>query len=223
MSDLTASLPRIRQKVELQILEGPYAAAYSALVDDVDQTGITLQHPLLGGRLVPLLRGQTVRVEYGIAGAARIAFQSRVEALQPHPYPTVRIATPDPLKIARFQQRSFVRLPTSLDLRYRILEGGRPNLAQPPDVHGEVLDLSASGIRVLLPDRVEAGTRLLVEFTLGQEALRLVAEVVRQIGTVAPRRYTYGLHFTSIDEVQQQVILRFIFAEQRALRQKGLL
>lgn len=218
MSDLKAALPRIQQKVELQILAGPYAAAYSTLVDDVDKTGITVTHPLLGGRPVPLERGESVRIEYALSGAARIAFLSTVEAVHLTPYPIVRLAHPDPIRVARFQQRSFVRLPIALTLRYREV----PDQGLPPK-QGEVIDLSASGMQVVLPDVLEAGDQLRIEFALGQQPFQALAEVVRPVGTMGRNRFAYGLRFLGIDEQQRQAILRFIFAEQREMRRQGLL
>lgn len=217
MSDLRAALPRIQQKVELQILAGPYAAAYSTVVDDVDSSGITVTHPLLGGRPVPLERGESVRVEYALSGAARIAFLSTVEAVHKTPYPIIRLAHPDPLRVARFQQRSFVRLPISMEVRYREV----PDQGLPPK-QGEAIDLSASGIQVVLPDVLEAGERLQLEFTLHGRPYQMLAEVVRQVDSLGPFRFAYGLRFLGIDEQQRQAILRFIFAEQREMRRQGL-
>lgn len=223
MPDLKAALPRIQQKVELQILAGSYASAYSTIVDDVDNTGITLTHPMLGGRPVPIVRGESVRVEYAISGAARIAFLSTVESIHSVPYPTIRLAHPDPLRVARFQQRSFVRLPVSIGLRYRVVTEQVLDLNRPPTTWGETVDLSASGAQVILPDTLEAGENLLIEFTLGAEPFTLIAEVVRPVGTVGLKRFAYGLRFLGIDEQQRQAILRFIFAQQRELRRQGLL
>jgi c-di-GMP-binding flagellar brake protein YcgR len=216
-------LPRIQQKVELQILHGPYAAAYSTVVDDVDDSGITVAHPLMGGRIVPLRRGESVRVEFAVSGAARIAFLSTVEAVHRAPYPVVRLVRPDPAHVARFQQRSFVRLPISIPLRYRRISEPVPNLNLPLRGVGEMIDLSASGVQVALPEVLMEGDSLLIEFTLAEETFSLFAEVVRKVGAVGLRSFAYGLRYLEVDESQRQAILRFIFAQQRERRRLGLL
>jgi c-di-GMP-binding flagellar brake protein YcgR len=223
MSDPKTALPRIRQKVELQILGGSYAAAYSTVVDDLDEDGITLSHPLLGGRPIPLTRGQSVRVEYALSGAARIAFQTTVAAVYGPPLPAVRLVMPDPMRIARFQQRSFVRLPVSLSLRYRVVREKRLDLTLLLSRQGQIADLSASGAQVYLPEALEQGQLVMVEFTLGTESFTLLAEVVRLIEAVGINRYAHGLRFVEIDEQQRQSILRYIFAQQRERRRQGLL
>lgn len=218
MSDRLTELPRIQQKVELQILAGPYAATYSTMVDDVDGTGISVAHPLLGGRLVPLERGDSVRVEYAQSGSARIAFATAVEAVYRSPYPVIRLALPDPLRIARFQQRSFFRLPLTMAVRYREV----PDPGLPPK-QGEAVDLSASGMQVILPDVLEGGDRIEIEFALDGRPYQLLAEVVRLVRSLGPFRFAYGLRFLGADEQQRQAILRFIFAQQREMRRQGLL
>lgn len=218
MSDLLAALPRILQKVELQILAGPYAAAYSTVVDDVDSAGITVTHPLLGGRPVPLERGESVRIEYAQSGSARIALLTTVEAVHKTPYPTIQLSPPDPMRIARFQQRSFVRLQLSLSVRYRVMDDSDLPLKQ-----GEAIDLSASGMQVILPDALDAGDQVQLEFRLDERPYELLAEVVRPIGSMGPFRFVYGLRFIGIDEQRRQAILRFIFAEQREMRRQGRL
>lgn len=218
MGDRLTDLPRIQQKVDLQILAGPHAATYSTVVDDLDSTGITVVHPLLGGRPVPLERGDTVRVEYAQSGSARIAFASTVEAVHRTPYPVIRLAHPDPIRIARFQQRSFYRLPIAMAVRYR--EVPDPGL---PLKQGESVDLSASGMQVVLPDVLEGGDRLEIAFTLDGRPYQVEAEVVRLVRSLGPFRFIYGLRFLGIDEQQRQAILRFIFAQQREMRRQGLL
>jgi c-di-GMP-binding flagellar brake protein YcgR len=223
MSDLKAALPRIHQKVELQILGGPYAAAYSTVVDDLDEDGITLAQPLLGGRPIPLVRGEPVRVEYALSGAARIAFLTTIESVHVVPLPAVRLAHPDPLRIARFQQRSFVRLPVSLLMRYRVVSTEDLDLDLPLTWRGQIVDLSASGVQAWLAEPLEEGEFLLIEFALGEEAFTLLAEVVRSIGEIGTNHFAHGLRFMETDEQQRQSILRYIFAQQRERRRQGLL
>jgi c-di-GMP-binding flagellar brake protein YcgR len=223
VSDLKAALPRIHQKVELQILGGPYAAAYSTVVDDLDDDGITLAQPLLGGRPIPLMRGEPVRVEYALSGAARIAFQTTIESIHVLPLPAIRLAHPDPLRVARFQQRSFVRLMVSLPLRYRVVSKEDLDLDLPLSWTGQIVDLSASGVQAWLAEPFGQGEFLLIEFALGEDSFTLVAEVVRSIGAIATKRFAHGLRFIEADEQQRQQILRYIFAEQRERRRQGLL
>lgn len=218
MSDRLSALPRIQQKVELQILAGPYAATYSTMVDDVESTGITVAHPLLGGRPVPMAPGDSVRVEYAQSGSARIAFATTVEAIHRSPYPVIRLAHPDPIRIARYQQRSFFRLPINMPVRYREV----PDPGLPPK-QGEAVDLSASGMQAILPDVLDGGDRLQIEFALDGRPYQILAEVVRLVRPLGPFRFAYGLRFLGTDEQQRQAILRFIFAQQREMRRQGLL
>lgn len=113
------------------------------------------------------------------------------------------------------QQRSAVRVATSLPVAVRemVVDGQRTELETPLAV--TVLDLSAGGARVHAAEELAAGTRLVLDLELGRP-LRLVAEVLR----TAPGRtgFLHGCRFDQIREREADEIFSFVLAEQRRQR-----
>lgn len=216
-------LPKINQKVELQILSGPLASAYSTYVDDVQDQYISLVRPTVGGETVPLASGDQVRVEFAQAGSARISFQTRVVDVAVHVVPVVMVALPEPEKVQRFQQRDFVRLDVRLPLTYYIIYAPEGGVRPTGSFSSHTRDISGNGAQILCPDAYPAGTQLDLHIELPGRRLHVVGEVIRAVEFVRPKEHWLGVRFIGLDERDRDLIIRFIFNEQRERRRKGLL
>lgn len=216
-------LPEINQKVELRILNGPFAAAYTTYVDGVGLQGITVVHPAVGGKPVPLAPGNAVRLEYAVTGMARLSFLSRVTALQVDHVPLVTLALPDKEKVERFQQRDFVRLDAELKLIYYIVS--TPDASSRPGgvFRSHTRDISGNGVQILCPESYPPGTQLDIHLEMGDRVVHAVGEVIRQVHQLSPREFWMGIRFVGLDERDRDAIIRYIFSEQRERRRRGLL
>jgi c-di-GMP-binding flagellar brake protein YcgR len=216
-------LPKINQKLEFKILYGPYAAAYSTYVDDADERYLTVVRPTVGGQPVPVAIGDTVRLEYAVKPLARLAFPARVVALEELGVPLVRLAIPDKSQVERFQQRDFVRLDAGLGLLYYII-ATPDHSAQPGGVfRSRTRDISGNGAQILTPEPYPAGTRLDIHLEVGDRMVHAVGEVIRQVEQQGLREHWLGVRFVGLDERDRDVIIRYIFNEQRVRRRRGLL
>ncbi|HYF95557.1 MAG TPA: PilZ domain-containing protein [Symbiobacteriaceae bacterium] len=216
-------LPNINQKVELKLLTGPFAAAYSTYVEDAGHDGITVVHPSVGGKLVPLAPGDTVRLEYAVKGLARLAFATRVTRVDPASVPLITVALPEAKQVERFQQRDFVRLDAELKLLYYVVSTP-DNAARPGGVfRSHTRDISGNGAQILCPDQYPPGTQLDIHLEVGDRVVHAVGEVIRLVHQLSPREFWMGVRFVGLDERDRDVIIRYIFAEQRDRRRKGLL
>lgn len=116
------------------------------------------------------------------------------------------------------QQRSAVRVPTSLPVRVTqvVRDGVRAALDAPLDV--TVVDLSAGGARVSAAEELEPGTGLLLPLAIGRAPMTVLATVLRS----EPLRtsFLHGCRFDDIREREMDEIFAFVMAEQR--RQRAL-
>lgn len=216
-------LPNINQKIEFKLLHGPYAAAYSTYVDDADEYSLTVVRPSVGGQPVPLAIGETVRVEYAVKNRARLAFPARIVGLEDPGVSLVRLAIPDKSQVERFQQRDFVRLDVNLPLRYYIIATA-DHTARPGGVFkSHTRDLSGNGAQILCPELYPLGTQLDIHLEVGDRTVHAVGEVIRQVQQVSLREFWAGVRFVGMSERDRDVIIRYIFNEQRERRRKGLL
>lgn len=111
------------------------------------------------------------------------------------------------------QQRSALRVPTSLPYRvsYRVDGKVREVLDEPLEII--VLDMSAHGLRFRTSTEIEPGTRLLLTLEEIRVPMDLVVEVLR----VEEVRggFAYGCRFVDLRERDADAIFGFVLEEQR--------
>lgn len=216
-------LPRINQKVELKILRGPFASTFTTYVSDVNNRFIVVVRPLVGGQPVPLSVGETVRLEYAEENQARVAFMSRITGLEVHGLPVVLLSHPNPKQVEQHQQRDFVRLDAILNVTYSFRFV--PGRSVPPSglSFTRTKDISGNGAQILCSAVLPVGTQLDMSITVGEHLVRVIGQVIRQIQPPGSREIWTGLRFVGIDERDREIIMRYIFNEQRERRRRGLL
>lgn len=216
-------LPTINQKIELKLLGGPFASAYSTYAEEAGPNGIVVMHPTVGGKLIPLAPGDAVRLEYAVKGLARLSFATRVTQLIGGSIPMVTLAVPEKSAVERFQQRDFVRLDAELKLLYYVVS--TPDSASRPGgvFRSHTRDISGNGAQILCPEPYPPGSQLDIHLEVGDRVIHAVGEVIRQVQQLSLREYWMGIRFVGLDERDRDWIIRFIFAEQRERRRKGLL
>lgn len=216
-------LPKINQKVELKVLAGPFAAAYSTYIDDMEADEISVARPMVGGEPVPLAGGDSVRLEYAVAGAARVAFVTRVAALEHRGVPVVVLAMPEPARVERYQQRDFVRLEATLNLMYYVTHFPDGSPRPTGLIQSRTRDISGNGAQILCPEPYPLGTRLDIHLEVDGRTLHVVGEVIRAVKELGPKEYWLGVRFMGLEERDRDTIIRYIFNEQRERRRRGLL
>ncbi|HWI62393.1 MAG TPA: PilZ domain-containing protein [Symbiobacteriaceae bacterium] len=216
-------LPSTNQKVELRILHGPFASTYTTYVEVAEADGVTVVHPSVGGKLVPLAPGDTVRLEYAVMGLARVSFAARITRVLGGQVPLVTVGLPEKNQVERFQQRDFVRLDVELKLLYYVVSTP-DGAARPGGVfRSHTRDISGNGIQILCPEPYPPGTQLDIHLEVGDRVVHAVGEVIRQVQQLSAREYWMGVRFVGLDERDRDMIIRFIFSEQRDRRRRGLL
>jgi c-di-GMP-binding flagellar brake protein YcgR len=216
-------LPNINQKIELKVLHGSFAAAYSTYVEDVDNDSLVVVRPTVGGELIALTPGAAVRVEFAIKGSARIAFHTRVLSMAVRGLPVLILAPPEKGQVERFQQRDFVRLEDAVPLDYTILYSPDPSLRRPGKLKTHTRDISGNGAQILCPESYAPGTQLDINLDVGGKSLHAVAEVIRTVDQAKGSECWVGIRFVGMDERTRDQIIRYIFNVQRERRRLGLL
>jgi c-di-GMP-binding flagellar brake protein YcgR len=112
----------------------------------------------------------------------------------------------------RSQRRNAVRVPVAI--RPRIAEVVYSDMAR-RTVRLGVTDISATGVHLRSKDEIHAGDLLHLAFELDQVEVNVQARVRRV--ECNERVWDAGCSFEGISESEAQRIVRFIFAQQRAL------
>ncbi|MEW8977254.1 MAG: PilZ domain-containing protein [Symbiobacterium sp.] len=217
-------LPVINERVTIYVPQGIWKGRYPTYLEAVDEQTLRVAHPMYRSALLPVMPGDEVVVEY-LEGGERVGFEATVLERSSGDMPTLVLTRPEPGAIRRLQLRNFVRLDVSLPVDYAPSGTRRPASEGEGEAElksGRVVNLSGGGAQLLVEEEFPVGARLDLVLHLPDRVIPAEAEVVRHITEPhAPPRL--GVRFTAIEERDRERIVRYIFAEQRQRRRKGLL
>ncbi|BAD40471.1 conserved hypothetical protein related to flagellar biosynthesis [Symbiobacterium thermophilum IAM 14863] len=219
-------LPTINQQLTIYIPTGWWKGRYSTYLEALEDSTIRVAHPMFGSALIPLMPGDEVMVEY-VYNGERVGFAAQVLQRVTEETPALILTRPGPGDIRRQQLRNFVRLDISLPIEYA--PGGRKAGEEEPELlPGRTVNISGGGALIVTGESYPPGTRLDLVLHLPDRVIPVEAEVVRHVpvavvpGSGDPVQTRLGVRFTQIEERDREQIIRFIFAEHRRRRRKGL-
>lgn len=215
-------LPKFNQKIEVEVLQGPYAASYSTHVVGVDNRSISVVHPMVGGHLLVLNPGEAVRVEFAVRGS-RLSYVARVLEVDTRVLPVVVFSLPAPGRVERYQQRDFFRLEASLPLTYAVRYLPDGSVRSGAKFRTTTRDISGNGAQILCAELYPKGALLDIELELENGVVSITGEVVRLVEQLSRREFWQGIRFIGLEQQSRDLIIRYIFKEQRRRRQLGLL
>jgi hypothetical protein len=152
--------------------------------------------------------GDAAVVEVMSAHKGACTYDARVSFSAAH-----RIALDDLRLREVVQQRSAVRVPTSIPLRvtHRVVGTEREPLDEPLKI--VVIDVSAHGLRFRCAEELPVGTRLALTLETTRQPLALVAEVLRTVPIGA--EHAHGCVLVGLGERQMDELFHFVLDEQR--------
>lgn len=212
---------RINQLLEIEI-EGEKERLASR-VEEIKDNYLFISMPMKKGALVPLWPGQEIRLIFrdkhsSVGGASRVVSRRR----EPLPHLIVN----RPLKLVPVnQKREFVRLPVSLNVRFKVLDDTAVKTDEPPEImEGTTIDISAGGL--LFTTKALLCTNQLLELELKlteKDSIYCKANVVRVFDRKHQNEdWKVALIYEDIHERQRDRIFKFIFDKQREWIKKGL-
>lgn len=220
-------LPTINQRLTIYVPTGWWKGRYSTYLEAVEESSIRVAHPMFGSALIPVMPGDEVVVEY-LHDGERVGFSAQVLQRVEGATPALVLTKPEPAEIRRQQLRSFFRLDVSLPIEY-VPSGRKPDGdAEPELVPGRTVNISGGGAQIVTRESYPVGTRLDVVIHLPDRLIPAEVEVVRHVpvavvpGSGEAPEPRMGVRFTQIDDRDREQIVRFIFAEHRRRRRKGL-
>jgi c-di-GMP-binding flagellar brake protein YcgR len=170
------NLLRVGQRVEIEHQAGRSRRLYGSYVQEVGPTSVLLGAPRHDGILVPLHAEEVVGV---IVRHGQHSFRMEGEVLERRAGQIASVLISRTDWVTRFQRRDYFRVEIQLDTKF---EQFRRGFATPSDLHREgiIVNLSASGCRLLTSGPVSKAKFCVVEFRLPgvKRPLRATGEVV---------------------------------------------
>lgn len=137
----------------------------------------------------------------------------------------LKIGVTDDLE--RIQRREFFRFDDVVSFRFRQVHSLVPeNNGDVPFIKTYTTNLSGGGVNVLTGQRVENGRLVECELQLKQEEpIRFFGRVVwsEVLGIMEGHKYKTAICFKKIENRDREIVIGYIFNQQRKLRKKGLM
>lgn len=207
---------RINRRIEIRVLDT--GESYWSRVEAIDNGALIVAAPMKHGTPVWAPRGTKVRVDIPHEGK-RYSFRASVLKVAQGDLSTWTISYPE--KLESINLRAFFRLDVSLEAMLRVSE------EEADWCKCLVTNLSGNGLLLSVTREfpAEVGSEVVIRLALpDEELMELPGQVVRRLEVVnAPELVQLAVHFPEIKPLTQDQIMRYIFEQQRKLRQRGVL
>lgn len=206
----------------------------SELVEIVTDTKIAITIPSFNGRRYLLDVGKRLRIYFkkedvGVCNFYGLVVSRKLD--ESMPILLIQMVS----QVDKNQRRDYYRLPLVTDVIFKTqigvvkekqINNGKIEEVEIPSYKELAVvtkDISGGGLRAMVGERFEPGSKLQVIIILDNERIVVNAEVVRcQIFDETVKRYDCGVRFLEVEEKDRSRIIAFIFEKQRNLRKKGL-
>ncbi len=205
---------------------------YISKIADIKDKYFYIFTPIKEGVYVTFYIDEIVRV-YKVTSDGVWVFDGVVEERFKEPEYMIKVHQISDVR--KIQRRMFFRLPINLDIFVKLLNSGlmsgrnTPEEAADDFSEGKIVkaltkDISGGGVCFITQEEFEIGDLILTKIPIEQEELILKAQILRKERVQHPTyRFMYGCKFVEARQNEIDKIVRFIFAQQQKMRQKGLL
>ncbi|MEN6350190.1 MAG: flagellar brake domain-containing protein [Syntrophomonas sp.] len=185
--------------------------AFASRIEDMGKNWIMVAAPYRKGAAVPVHPGTEVQIRVGKEGSYYL-FHTRLLARQKGRQPMLQLS--EPFKITKIQMRSWVRVPASLPVCYK-MAGYEMDFYE-----ANTADISGGGVLILLTHPVDKDTLLDLEVKLPGEPLKTKGLVTRCIEQ--NKFYQIGISFQDLEPKEQESVVAYVFQKQREHIKKGV-
>jgi len=226
---MKASELNIGTKLEIELIDNEAKPLLNNLlvseIESVEQDGsICVMTPIYEGKYLMVHIGVRMKI-YTIIKNEYFIFTAKLTKRQTKGNFQVFILLVEN-ELEKIQRRQFFRLDCNLKVKYRevTIEGDKI-LPKTRFIESLTRDISGNGLCIASNDIINEQTILECELDIKQKCITFIGTVVRLIKkeTESNFKFGIGIEFTKIQNKDREMIVGFIFEEQRKLRKKGLI
>lgn len=193
----------------------------SQILDVLDEVTYIISGPIHKRQFVLLHRDEKIVISSVVENKGRYIFDAIVENRYIDNVYKLKIKKVS--NIRKFQQRNYYRFEVEVPVTkyFSVKENDNENIFVEKC---RTKDISGGGMRLYSNYEHNVGDIIGCEFNIDNCLINAKAEIVR-IEDIDAFEYNYsiGVKFLEINETDRDKIIRFIFSEQRKLREKGLI
>ena len=210
----------IGDKIELIREESKDIKLYPSQILDITKNNIYIvSGPIYKNKIVPLHINEKIGIAYLVENRGRYIFNAKVIKRD---YKRVyKLEIEKISEIIKYQQREYYRFETSIIVTKEMnlkTKTGEETLSEVC----RTKNISGNGMQLLSNFEHKIGDRIKCKFKIKTYPIDVECEVVR-IEAIDSFDYNYGLgiKFLDINERDRDIIIKYIFEEERLLRGKG--
>jgi len=190
----------------------------SQLEESVDEYEAIIAVPIVEGVIYAVRVGWSITV-YLQEGNSFHRFQARViQRMQQDGRALLRILRLSEIEIA--QRRRYYRFQCSIPFKYRVITNLKEDL-ESPYIDGRTADISGSGISFTSKARLAINSLIECEMIIDGKPVYLIGRIIRCLRVTDEDydrfEYQVGVFFSEIEEHKRELIIKFIFNEERRI------
>lgn len=207
----------------------------SQLLEFMKNGNLKVSMPFVQGRLVPLDKDKVFEAFFY---TSKGLYQSKVKIIER--YKSGNIYTMEVQMLSepkKYQRRQYFRLEKEIQIKYTMLTEYDyksivekrifPEGLESPDIYsvGDTLDISGGGMRFIGRTKVDRNDRMLVIFEIVSDgkvvSFRLPAKIIMSFELPNhSNRFEHRIEFENISNAYREILIKYIFEEERKLRSR---
>lgn len=193
----------------------------SQILDIHSETKITIAGPIKKNILISIHKGELINLYFTVENIGSYSFTAKVISRKDSPVYTLNIEKIS--EIIKIQQREYFRLPLGMEVNksHKIIKNHK---LETYSEKTEAKDISGGGMRINCNYKHEKNDKINCSFKVENKTIKTDA-IIKRVEEIDTFDYKYGIGvaFLDIDERDKDEIIRYIFNQQRILRNKGMI
>lgn len=196
-----------------RIIDNDFTSKFEEAVDAYDAY---ISAPIVEGVVYAVRIGWSITV-YMQDGNDFYRFFARVtQRLQNEGRQIIRIFRVSDIDVT--QRRQYYRFKCSIPFKYRVIKHYKKDLNE-PFISGKTADISGSGLCFFSDDELPKDSLVECELNIDGKPIYLIGKTIRCLRGAENEQFRFsyevGVIFSEIEEKNRDVIVKFIFAEER--------
>lgn len=212
---------KIGDKIEIIKINNRKYRYKSQILDILDEKKYIISGPIRRSTIIHISVNTILKLKYYQEGKGKYVFNALVTDKNEKGIYNLTVERLE--DITRIQERDYFRLSLPLNVikRFEINDKDEELAVEETCI---TKDISGGGARIFSNYKHRVGEKMQLSVYIGKKELILFGVVVGAYdSTNDDYNYEIGVKFYNIDEVDRDIIVKYIFEQQRKLRRKGLI
>lgn len=234
---MTNEILKVGNKIELSRLaklsDNAQKNVFISQVLDITLTEIIAAMPISEGRIIPLEIGTRLEAYFYTSKGIYRAECNVIDRGKEENVYVMKLALTSELN--KFQRRQFYRLPCSIEAQIRIMSEAQvtaysiekiePDTKESSDGVGMIVDISGGGIRMMTTDCYSRDDYMFMTFpidmNIGVRTVKVMGRVVASYESLNREHYyDVRVQFKEFSKEQRELLIKYIFEQQRKIQHK---